>query len=72
MPTAGESFISGVSILSSPLEVKKKIGVLPEDLALFDSLTIWERISSGETLLFSARTEEGSLFYGRLTIRSCQ
>jgi ABC-2 type transport system ATP-binding protein len=41
-PTTGEAFISGLSILSSPLEVKKKIGVLPEDLALFDSLTIWE------------------------------
>ncbi len=43
-PTAGESFISGASILTSPLEVKKKIGVLPEDLALFDSLTLWEHL----------------------------
>jgi ABC-2 type transport system ATP-binding protein len=43
-PTAGESLISGLSILSSPLDVKKKIGVLPEDLALFDSLTIWEHL----------------------------
>jgi len=43
-PTAGEAFIAGASILSSPLEVKKKIGVLPEDLALFDSLTIWEHL----------------------------
>jgi ABC-2 type transport system ATP-binding protein len=43
-PTTGEAFISGASILSTPLEVKKKIGVLPEDLALFDSLTIWEHL----------------------------
>jgi ABC-2 type transport system ATP-binding protein len=43
-PTAGEAFISGISILASPLEVKKTIGVLPEDLALFDSLTIWEHL----------------------------
>ena len=43
-PTAGEAFISGLSILDSPLEVKKKIGVLPEDLALFDSVTIWEHL----------------------------
>jgi ABC-2 type transport system ATP-binding protein len=43
-PTAGETLISGLSILSSPLDVKKKIGVLPEDLALFDSLTIWEHL----------------------------
>ena len=43
-PTTGEAFISELSILSSPLDVKKKIGVLPEDLALFDSLTIWEHL----------------------------
>jgi ABC-2 type transport system ATP-binding protein len=43
-PTAGEAIIGGLSILGSPLEVKKKIGVLPEDLALFDPLTIWEHL----------------------------
>src|SRR5215210_142996 len=43
-PTAGEAIIGGFSILSSPLKVKKSIGVLPEDLALFDSLTIWEHL----------------------------
>ncbi len=43
-PTTGEAFISGLSILKSPVEVKKKIGVLPEDLALFDALTIWEHL----------------------------
>ena len=43
-PTAGEALISGLSILNSALEVKKKFGVLPEDLALFDSLTIWEHL----------------------------
>ncbi|MEP6922016.1 MAG: ABC transporter ATP-binding protein [bacterium] len=43
-PTSGEALIGGVSILSSPLEVKRKIGVLPEDLALFDALTIWEHV----------------------------
>jgi ABC-2 type transport system ATP-binding protein len=43
-PTSGEAIISGLSIQSSPLEVKKRIGVLPEDLALFDSLTIWEHL----------------------------
>jgi ABC-2 type transport system ATP-binding protein len=43
-PTAGEAFISGRSILESPLEVKKQIGVLPEDLALFEAITIWEHL----------------------------
>src|SRR3989442_481712 len=43
-PTSGEVFISGRSVVNSPLEVKKRIGVLPEDLALFESLTIWEHL----------------------------
>jgi ABC-2 type transport system ATP-binding protein len=43
-PSEGEARIGGLSILSSPLEVKKRIGVLPEELALFDSLTIWEHL----------------------------
>ena len=43
-PSAGDALIDGASILTSPLEIKQKIGVLPEDLALFDSLTIWEHM----------------------------
>ncbi|HEY5883573.1 MAG TPA: ABC transporter ATP-binding protein [Pyrinomonadaceae bacterium] len=43
-PTRGEILIGGHSISSSPVEVKRKIGVLPEDLALFDSLSILEHL----------------------------
>src|SRR2546430_11408488 len=43
-PTCGEVFIGGRSVINSPIEVKKRIGVLPEDLALFESLTIWEHL----------------------------
>jgi ABC-2 type transport system ATP-binding protein len=43
-PSAGDALIDGTSIINSPLEIKRKIGVLPEDLALFDSLTIWEHL----------------------------
>jgi ABC-2 type transport system ATP-binding protein len=43
-PTAGEALISGLSIRNSPVQVKKMIGVLPEDLALFDCLTIREHL----------------------------
>ena len=43
-PTAGDALVDGSSILTSPIEIKQKIGVLPEDLALFDSLTIWEHL----------------------------
>jgi ABC-2 type transport system ATP-binding protein len=43
-PTSGDALISGNSILTSALMVKKNIGVLPEDLALFEALTIWEHL----------------------------
>src|SRR6185437_13365958 len=43
-PTTGEALIGGTSILAAPVEVKQKIGVLPEDLALFEALTIWEHL----------------------------
>ena len=43
-PSAGDALIDGLSIKTSPIEVKQRIGVLPEDLALFDSLTIWEHL----------------------------
>src|ERR1044072_7632184 len=43
-PTAGEAWVTGFSIQNSALEIKKKIGVLPEDLALFDALTFWEHL----------------------------
>jgi ABC-2 type transport system ATP-binding protein len=43
-PDCGDALIGGASILTSPIEVKRRIGVLPEDLALFESVTIWEHL----------------------------
>jgi len=43
-PTDGDVLIGGRSVWEEPVEVKKRIGVVPEDLALFDSLTIWEHL----------------------------
>jgi len=43
-PSSGDALIDGLSIKTSPVAIKQKIGVLPEDLALFDSLTIWEHL----------------------------
>src|SRR4030095_10103862 len=43
-PTSGDARICGLSIRDFPIEVKQKIGVLPEDLALFEHLTIWEHL----------------------------
>ena len=45
-PTSGSCRILGLDPLVEPVAVKKKIGVVPEDLALFDRLT------GAETLTF--------------------
>jgi ABC-2 type transport system ATP-binding protein len=38
-PTAGEAFVRGHSILTHPLEVKARIGFVPESGAIFDKLS---------------------------------
>ena len=48
-PTAGRMRILGMDPLSDPVAVKRRIGVVPEDLALFD------RLSADETLSFVAQ-----------------
>jgi ABC-2 type transport system ATP-binding protein len=44
-PTSGEFRILGLDPLSDPVAVKRRIGVVPEDLALFDRLTGAETLS---------------------------
>jgi ABC-2 type transport system ATP-binding protein len=48
-PTSGEILILGQSIETDPMAVKASIGLVPDDLPLFDRLT------GEETLLFTAR-----------------
>lgn len=48
-PTAGTMRILGIDPLVEPVAVKRRIGVVPEDLALFDRLT------AEETLAFIAQ-----------------
>lgn len=38
-PSAGSARILGYDLSREPLEIKKRIGVVPEDLCLFDNLT---------------------------------
>src|SRR5512147_1780921 len=47
-PTAGSMRIPGMDPLADPVAVKRRIGVVPEDLALF------ERLTAPETLTFVA------------------
>jgi ABC-2 type transport system ATP-binding protein len=43
-PDRGKVGIAGLDIAKEPLRVKRSIGVLPEDLGLFDALTIEEHL----------------------------
>ena len=43
-PTSGQAQVGGFDVAASPLEVKRIIGVLPENLGLFDTLTVEEHL----------------------------
>jgi len=43
-PTSGEATVCGLNVVAEPLAVKRRIGVLPEDLGLFDDLTVEEHL----------------------------
>ena len=43
-PTSGSMRILGIDPLADPVAVKRRIGVVPEDLALFDRLTARETL----------------------------
>jgi ABC-2 type transport system ATP-binding protein len=42
IPTSGTAHVAGFDILTEAIEVKKRIGYVPESGALFESLTAWE------------------------------
>lgn len=43
-PTSGDAVVAGIGVRSDPLALKRSIGVLPEGLGLFDSLTVEEHL----------------------------
>ncbi len=43
-PTSGEVQVCGLDPRTNPIELKRRIGVLPEDLGLFDDLTVEEHL----------------------------
>ena len=43
-PTSVDVEVCGLNVQADPLEVKRRIGVLPEDLGLFDDLTVEEHL----------------------------
>jgi ABC-2 type transport system ATP-binding protein len=44
-PTQGDAFIMGHSILSSPMEVKASIGVIPQEIALYEDISARENLT---------------------------
>jgi len=56
-PTSGSIRILGLDIESQPLEVKKRIGVVPEDLNLFERLTGPEMLSFTGRMYGLGKTE---------------
>ena len=44
-PTNGDAILDGHSIVRESLAAKQRIGVMPDDLALFDRLSLWEHLT---------------------------
>lgn len=58
-PTAGAARVLGHDIVREPLEVKRRIGVVPEDLNLFERLTGAEMLGFTGRMYGLAREETG-------------
>ncbi|UQZ33798.1 export ABC transporter ATP-binding protein [Paenibacillus sp. PK3_47] len=67
---SGEIVIDGLAVSQHPLEVKKRIGLVPQDLALYETLTAAENVRFFGKLyglrgnLLKERTEEALAFTG--------
>ena len=44
-PTAGDASVGGHSITTAPMEVRQLIGIVPQDLALYEDLSARENLS---------------------------
>jgi ABC-2 type transport system ATP-binding protein len=44
-PTSGEATVCGYSVTKQPMEVRRSIGVVPQDLALYEELSAAENLS---------------------------
>jgi ABC-2 type transport system ATP-binding protein len=54
-PTSGQALVAGFDVLQEALEVKKRIGYVPESGAVFESLTAWEYLEMVSELHHLAR-----------------
>src|SRR4029453_11095282 len=71
-PSAGDILVDGFSIRKQPLEVKKRIGLVPQELAIYESLTARENVTFFAKLyglrgsLLRDRVDEALQFVGLL------
>ncbi|WOF17010.1 ABC transporter ATP-binding protein [Methanoplanus sp. FWC-SCC4] len=43
-PTSGECLVNGVEVSKNPIEVKKQIGYMPEDVGFYTNLDAWQNL----------------------------
>jgi ABC-2 type transport system ATP-binding protein len=41
-PTAGEAFVTGIPVVADPVEVRRRIGYMPDFYGVYDDLRVWE------------------------------
>jgi ABC-2 type transport system ATP-binding protein len=41
-PTAGEAFVCGISVTEHPIDVRRRIGYMPDFYGVYDDLRVWE------------------------------
>jgi len=56
-PTTGEVLVAGHTVSPDNIDLRRVIGILPEDAALFHSLTIWEHLELSGPLYGLSRQE---------------
>lgn len=56
-PTRGDAFLEGHSVVNDSLAAKRNIGVVPDDLALFDRLSHWEHLTMVGSIYGLSRDE---------------
>ena len=41
-PTAGEAYVTGIPVDADPIEVRRRIGYMPDFYGVYDDLRVWE------------------------------
>jgi ABC-2 type transport system ATP-binding protein len=41
-PTAGEAYVTGIPVTGDPIEVRRRIGYMPDFYGVYDDLRVWE------------------------------